>query len=131
MPLEWGWRAVGLCFSCLFLVHPPGLTRLVVERVGWWVGCKPWYVYPRETPPHTRTARAQPPAARRRRHSRPHHHRHGERSPTARQLRSNGLCSPPKRGLDLGSALRLLFLSRAASSRLTSDLPMKPGRTRN
>jgi len=32
-------------------------------------------VYPRETPPHTRTARTQPPAAHRRRHSRPHHKR--------------------------------------------------------
>jgi len=35
-------------------------------------------LYPRETPPHTSTARAQPPAAQRRRHSRPHHHRHEE-----------------------------------------------------
>jgi len=35
--------------------------------------------YPQETPPHIRTARAQPPAAHRRRHSRPHHRRHGER----------------------------------------------------
>ena len=47
-------------------------------------------VYPRETPPHTRTARAQPPAAHRRRHSRPHHRRHGEHSPTARRPHSNG-----------------------------------------
>ena len=31
------------------------------------------FFYPRETPPHTRTARAQPPAAHRRRHSRFHH----------------------------------------------------------
>jgi len=38
---------------------------------------------PRETPPHTRTARAQPPAAHRRWHSRHHHRRHGEHSPTA------------------------------------------------
>ena len=30
-------------------------------------------VYPRKTPPHTRTAQAQPPAAHRRRHSRRHH----------------------------------------------------------
>ena len=49
-------------------------------------------VYPRERPPHTRTARAQPPAAHRRRHSRPHHHRHWEHSFTARQPHSNGLC---------------------------------------
>jgi len=40
--------------------------------------------YPRETPPHTTAARAQPPAAHRRQYSRPHHHRHGEHSPTAR-----------------------------------------------
>ena len=63
-------------------------------------------VYPRETPPHTRTARAQPPAAHRRRHSRPHHRRHGEHSPTARQPHSNGLCAPPKEGPGTGSALR-------------------------
>ena len=49
-------------------------------------------VYARETPPHTRTARAQPPAAHRRRHSRPHHCRHGEHSPTARQPHSTPLC---------------------------------------
>jgi len=54
-------------------------------------------VYPRETPPHTRTARAQPPAAHRRRHSRPHHRRHGEHSPTTRQPHSNGLCYHPRR----------------------------------
>jgi len=41
---------------------PPPQTR-------WW-----WLVYPRETPPHTRTARAQPAAAHRRRGSRPYHH---------------------------------------------------------
>jgi len=41
-------------------------------------------VYPRETPPHTRTAPAQPPAAHRRRHSRPNHRRHGEHSLTPR-----------------------------------------------
>jgi len=46
-------------------------------------------VYPRETPPHTRTARAQPPAAYRRRRSRPHHRRHGDHSPTASQRYSN------------------------------------------
>ena len=63
-------------------------------------------VYPRETPPHTRAARAQPPAAHRRRHSRPYHRRHGEHSPTARQPHSNGLCSPPKEGPGPGSALR-------------------------
>jgi len=62
-------------------------------------------VYPRETPPHTRTARAQPPAGNRRWHSRPHHRRHGEHSPTARQPHSNGLCSPPKEGPGPGSAL--------------------------
>jgi len=55
-------------------------------------------VYPRETPPHTRTARAQPPAAHRRRHSRPNHRRHGGHSPIARQPHSNDLCSPPKEG---------------------------------
>jgi len=48
---------------------------------------------PRETPPHTRTARAQPPAAHRRRHSRPHHRRHGEHSPTA--LWHRLLTTPP------------------------------------
>ena len=53
-------------------------------------------VYLRETPPYTRTARAQPPAAHRRRHSHPHHRRHGEHSPTACQPHSNCLCSPPK-----------------------------------
>jgi len=37
---------------------------------------------PRETPPHTRTARARPPAAHRRRHSPPPYYRHGEHSPT-------------------------------------------------
>ena len=63
-------------------------------------------IYPRETPPHTRTARAQPPAAHRHRHSRPHHRRHGEHSPTARQPHSNGLCSPPTEGPGPGSALR-------------------------
>jgi len=31
--------------------------RVFVLKEGWWL------VYPRETPPHTRTARAQPPAA--------------------------------------------------------------------
>ena len=63
-------------------------------------------LYPRETPPHTRTARGQPPAAHRRRHGRPHHRRHGEQSPTARQPHSNALCSPPKEGPGPGSALR-------------------------
>jgi len=53
-------------------------------------------VYPRETPPQSRTARARPPAAHHRRHSRPHHRRHGVHSPTAHQPHSNGLCSPPK-----------------------------------
>ena len=33
-----------------------------------------WSVYPQETPRHTRTARAQPPAAHRRWHSCPNHH---------------------------------------------------------
>ena len=37
-------------------------------------------LYPRETPLHTRTARAKPAAAHRRRYSRPHHHRHREHS---------------------------------------------------
>jgi len=64
------------------------------------------YVHPRETPLHTRTARAQPPAAHRRRHSRPHRCRHGEHSPTAHQPHSNGLCSPPREGPGPGSALR-------------------------
>jgi len=62
-------------------------------------------VYPRDTPPHTRTAPAQPPAAHHRRHSRPHHRRHGEHSPTTRQPHSNSLCSPPKEGPGPGSAL--------------------------
>ena len=64
----------------------------------------------RETLLHTRTARAQPPAAHRRRHSRPRHRRHGEHSPTARQPHSNGLCSPPKEGPGRGSALLSIYL---------------------
>ena len=70
------------------------------------VGAMMMIVYPRETPPHIRTARAQPPAAHRRRHSRPHHSEHGEHNPTVRQPHSNGLCSPPKEGPGPGSALR-------------------------
>jgi len=61
---------------------------------------------PPETPSHTRTARAQPPAAHRRMHSRPHPRRHGEHNPTVRQPHSNGLCSPPKEAPRPGSALR-------------------------
>ena len=57
---------------------PPQATRPLLMMI----------VYPRETPPHIRTARAQPSAAHRRRHSRPHHRRHGEHSPTARQPHS-------------------------------------------
>jgi len=69
----------------------------------------PLIVYPRETPPHTRTARAQPPTAHRRRHSHPHHRRHGEHSPTARQPHSIPLKRPmltPKEGPYPESALR-------------------------
>jgi len=90
-------------------------------------------VYPRETPPHTRTARAQPPAAHRRRQSRPHHRRHGEHSPTARQPHSNGLCSPPKEGPGPGSALRHVDMVASLNGRriarpcypLPSSSPLK------
>jgi len=85
-----------LVFWPLPRVNPMHMRRGVVMRM----------VYPREKPPHTRTARAQPPAAHRRRHSRPHHPRHGEHIPTARQPHSNGLCSPPKESPGPGSALR-------------------------
>ena len=49
-----------------------------------------------ERPPHTRTARAQSPAAHRRRYSRPHHLRQGEHSPKARHPHSMMIYSPPK-----------------------------------
>jgi len=58
--------------TILIYVHPPlsflfsGYTIIIA--------------YPRETPPHTRTARAQPLAAHSRRRSRPHHRRHGVHS---------------------------------------------------
>ena len=63
-------------------------------------------VYPRETPPHIRTARASPQR----------HTAAGTAAPTtadtentvpqptARQPHSNGLCSPPKEGPGPGSS---------------------------
>jgi len=93
-------------------------------------------VHPRETLPHTRSARAQPPAAHRRRHSRPHHRRHGEHSPTARQLHSNGLCSPPKEGPSPGSVLRHVDAgpsTKGADARIVQNavdvLPRPPPKT--
>jgi len=61
-------------------------------------------VYPRETPSHTRTARAQPPAAHRRRHSRPHHRRHREHSLTAFSPAST--CRPAPAAALLSARLR-------------------------
>ena len=86
-------------------------------------------VYPRKTPPHIRTARAQPAAAHRRRHSRSHHRRHEEHSPTARQPHSNGLCSPPKEGPGPGSALKHVDagLSTKGADARNSNTPYKIG----
>jgi len=73
--------SIHMCVCCVLCVCVCLVCYLCV--------CVMMIVHPRETPPHTRTARAQPSAAHRRRHSRPHHRRHEEHSPTARQLHSN------------------------------------------
>ena len=80
------------------LCYSASMNPTLPSPLSWQASVVMMIVYPRETPPHTRTARTQPPAAHRRWHSRLHHHRHGEHSPTARQPHSNGLCSPPKEG---------------------------------
>ena len=95
----------------------------VSAREAWASKLLMMIVYPRETPPHIRTARAQPPAAHRRRHSRLHHRRHGKHSPTARQPHSNGLYSPPP---SLRSRRRPPSSSRLSSAPSSSANPARP-----
>ena len=86
-------------------------------------------VYPRETFPHTRTARAQPPAAHRRRHSRLHHRRHEKHSPTARQPHSNGLSNAQvARGMPTTSRLAWSGQATPAYTQRAAAIPVYPFR---
>jgi len=74
-------------------------------------------VYPRETPPHIRTARASPQRHTAAGTAAPHHRRHGEHSPTARQPHSNGLC----RRACAAPSLRLPLAGIRALARVDTD----------
>ena len=83
-------------------MHGRAVLRVLSELVHLYNIMMIMIVYPREAPPHTRTARAQPPAAHRRRHSRPP-------PPQTRGTQSHSAPTPLKRPKYIQNIYRYVY----------------------